>query len=83
MPNAIAEGGCVCGAIRYHVSGRPSNTMICHCRTCRRVAGSPVVAWLTFPIAQFQLRCGAAVGVPFVPAGSPYFLRILRNAAHL
>ena len=58
MQNTIAEGGCACGAIRYRVSGRPSNTMICHCRTCRRVAGSPVVAWLTFPIAQFQLVAG-------------------------
>ena len=26
MQNTIAEGGCACGAIRYRVSGRPSNT---------------------------------------------------------
>src|SRR2546421_6995142 len=58
MKNTIAEGGCACGAIRYRVSGPPSNTMICHCQTCRRVAASPVVAWLTFPIAQFQLVAG-------------------------
>ena len=58
MPNTIAEGGCACGAIRYRVSGRPTNTMICHCQTCRRVAASPVVAWLTFPVARFQLVAG-------------------------
>jgi hypothetical protein len=29
--------------------------MICHCRTCRRAAASPVVAWVTFPIAQFEV----------------------------
>ena len=60
MPNAneAAEGGCVCGAIRYRVRGRPSNTMICHCRTCRRVAASPVVAWVTFPKSEFQLVQG-------------------------
>ena len=53
MPT-VAEGGCVCGAIRYRVTGTPSNTMVCHCRTCRRVAASPVVAWATFPSAQFE-----------------------------
>ena len=60
MPNAndIAEGGCICGAIRYRVRGRPSNTMICHCQTCRRVAASPVVAWVTFPKSEFQLVQG-------------------------
>ena len=54
----VAEGGCVCGAIRYRVSGAPTNTMICHCRSCRRVAAAPVVAWLTFPAAQFEILRG-------------------------
>src|SRR4051794_35805179 len=58
MPTAVAEGGCICGAIRYRVSGTPTNSMVCHCRTCRRVAASPVVAWLTFPIGQFQVIRG-------------------------
>ena len=52
------EGGCLCGAIRYRVTGRPTNTMICHCGTCRRAAGSPVVAWLTFARANFQISKG-------------------------
>ena len=50
----MAEGGCFCGAIRYRVEGKPSGSMVCHCRTCRRVAGAPVVAWVTFPIARFE-----------------------------
>lgn len=52
------EGGCLCGAIRYRVTGRPTNTMVCHCQTCRRAAGSPVVAWLTFAKADFELTKG-------------------------
>jgi hypothetical protein len=28
--------------------------MICHCRTCRRVSGSPVVAWVTFGVDRFE-----------------------------
>lgn len=55
---AAASGGCSCGAIRYEVQGRPTNTMVCHCRTCRRVAGAPVVAWVTFPTARFRFVQG-------------------------
>ena len=58
MPIASIEGGCACRAIRYRVTGAPTNSMICHCQTCRRVAASPVVAWVTFPAAQFQLLQG-------------------------
>jgi hypothetical protein len=58
MADDSVEGGCLCGAIRYRVSGRPSNTMVCHCRTCRRAAASPAVAWVTFALADFRLLRG-------------------------
>jgi len=58
MAMTVAEGGCICCAIRYRVTGKPTNSMVCHCRTCRRVAASPVVAWVTFPTAQFRLLQG-------------------------
>jgi hypothetical protein len=55
----MSGGGCVCGAVRYRVDGAPSNSMICHCRTCRRVAAAPVVAWVTFSKTAFTLVQGA------------------------
>src|SRR5262245_66369257 len=58
MTTNVAEGGCFCGAIRYRVSGSPTNKMVCHCQSCRRVAAAPVVAWVTFPRAQFELLRG-------------------------
>jgi hypothetical protein len=58
VKKASGEGGCACGAIRYRTSGTPTNSMVCHCRSCRRISGAPVVAWVTFPIARFQFIAG-------------------------
>lgn len=54
----MIEGGCYCGAIRYEADGECSNTMVCHCRTCRRVAAAPVVAWVTFASTKFRFTKG-------------------------
>ncbi len=54
----VSEGGCFCGEVRYQATARPTNSMVCHCRTCRRVAGSPVVAWITLAKAQFRFTRG-------------------------
>jgi hypothetical protein len=43
-------GGCLCGAVRVSVTGPPSSLNFCHCRTCRKASGAPVVAWATFPL---------------------------------
>lgn len=33
------EGGCYCGAIRYHLSGEPLWKAQCHCRPCQYITG--------------------------------------------
>ncbi len=58
MSDTTADGGCACGSVRFRVSARPTNSMVCHCRTCRRVAASPVVAWVTFPVTRFRFITG-------------------------
>jgi hypothetical protein len=52
------EGGCFCGAIRYRIAGQVSNSMICHCGTCRRIAASPALAWITVEKKHFTLLKG-------------------------
>ncbi|MGB6489506.1 MAG: GFA family protein [Steroidobacteraceae bacterium] len=66
-----AEGGCLCGAIRYRVTAAPSWSTICHCRTCRKAGGAPSVGWLTFDRGNFTLL----QGVPGRFASSPGVVR--------
>lgn len=41
------DGGCLCGALRYRVTGALVDAGYCHCRLCQRSSGAPLLAWLT------------------------------------
>ena len=41
-------GGCMCGAVRYKVIEEPLYVSYCHCHSCRRHTGAPVVAFVVF-----------------------------------
>lgn len=58
MTSIQIEGGCFCGAIRYRIGSRPDGSMICHCRTCRRLFSAPVVAWLSVDSGSFEFIHG-------------------------
>jgi hypothetical protein len=36
----IHEGGCLCGAVRYRVTGDPTIAVVCHCTRCHRMTES-------------------------------------------
>lgn len=59
MADIETEGGCLCGAVRYRVTGEAVSSNICHCQSCRRASGAPNVAWFTVRTAQFLLTAGA------------------------
>ena len=40
MTNQVREGGCLCGAVRYRVTGDPIISAVCHCRHCQKQGGS-------------------------------------------
>jgi hypothetical protein len=48
MTQATYAGGCLCGAVRYEITGAVSNPCFCHCTSCRRATGAPMVPWGTF-----------------------------------
>ena len=59
--NSVAEGGCLCGAVRYQVRGEPLAKSLCHCRTCRLASGAPSVAWVVFKSGDFEFIVGRAM----------------------
>ncbi|MEM6895790.1 MAG: GFA family protein [Pseudomonadota bacterium] len=40
----VAEGGCLCGAVRYTARGPLRPVVACHCHQCRKITGNFVTA---------------------------------------
>jgi class 3 adenylate cyclase len=55
----MAEGGCLCGNIRYAVTGNALGSMLCHCRMCQKYSGAPILEGTTFPADSFRLTKGS------------------------
>ncbi len=51
-------GGCMCGAVRYEASGDPISVIFCHCESCRKHTGAPVVALAGFKLEQVRFTLG-------------------------
>lgn len=47
-------GGCLCGDVRYEVRGKPLGCVVCHCRSCQKAVGAPMVAWVDYALDQFS-----------------------------
>ena len=47
-------GGCMCGAVRYEAVGEALDIGYCHCHSCRRHTGAPVVTFVVFDADKFR-----------------------------
>jgi hypothetical protein len=50
----MRTGGCLCGAVRYEITGEPTRVTYCHCSRCRRWHGH-VGAWIAVDRAGIRL----------------------------
>ena len=52
------EGGCYCGNVRYRVTGAPSHSAHCHCRSCQMALGGAFVTWARVDAEAFAITKG-------------------------
>ncbi|HEV7915267.1 MAG TPA: GFA family protein [Albitalea sp.] len=67
----FADGGCLCGAVRYRIQGAPRSSGVCHCRSCRLASGAPAVGWIAVGLDRYQLLQGH----PATRHSSPHVVR--------
>ena len=81
-------GGCLCGEIRYRITGPRNGGFLCHCRMCQRASGAAFAALFYVSDASLSLSRGrlrsykssAMAERHFCEAcGSPIFLRRLNR----
>ena len=51
-------GGCMCGAVRFEAVGEPIDVTHCHCNSCRRHTGAPLVTLVSFEAGQVRFTKG-------------------------
>lgn len=58
MRRGPITGGCLCGAVRYRVAGRPLplSTTVCNCLDCQRSSGTALSVVLAVRASTFQLE---------------------------
>jgi hypothetical protein len=54
-------GGCLCGKVRYEISGPLSNVDNCHCSMCRRQHGAAFSTYADFEPGSFKWLAGEAL----------------------
>ena len=52
------EGGCLCGGVRYRITGAIGSACHCHCTMCQRSSGAVVVTWVSVPTERFAITHG-------------------------
>ncbi|MGE0734796.1 MAG: GFA family protein [Alphaproteobacteria bacterium] len=59
IPLPEFDGGCLCGAVRWHAKGQPRQINFCHCSMCLKSTGAPVSAWALFKSENVTFTQGA------------------------
>lgn len=65
-----AQGGCLCGKLRYEVKGQPARITMCHCKFCQRATGAAYLVEPVFDAKDFTVIKGNPKRYTHVSEGS-------------
>ena len=65
-----AQGGCLCGRLRYEVSAEPIRTTVCHCKFCQRATGGAYMVEPVFDAKDFAIIAGEEKKYTHISEGS-------------
>jgi hypothetical protein len=63
----VTTGRCLCEDIRFQYCGEPTETVHCHCESCRRHASSPLSTFVVIDKANFRYVKGKPVAYESSP----------------
>jgi len=71
------RGGCLCGAIRFEITGGIRNIIYCHCSRCRKAQGSAFATNGIVESKDFKILSGEKelTGFESSPGQTKYFCR--------
>jgi len=62
------QGSCLCGGIRYEISGGIKNIVCCHCSECRKAQGSAFATNGVVAEADFKILSGEQLLTRYEPS---------------
>ena len=57
----MLEGSCLCGGVRYKISGKLGPSVYCHCGQCRKASGASFTTNASVPASDFRLVNGESL----------------------
>ena len=89
----MSDGQCLCGKVRYRVSGSFGEVRYCHCSFCRRATGTAFSANAKLEAAQLEITSGRGEIREYETSrgprafcsacGSPLYARVEREPQHV
>jgi hypothetical protein len=58
MGDSVIAGSCLCGAVRFEVSGPLERVAHCHCTMCQRAHGAAFATWAALPAERVRVTAG-------------------------
>lgn len=72
----MIKGSCLCGDVRYELTGKPLRAHYCHCQRCRKIRGSAFASNLFLPLDAIRYTQGEALLRSYKPPEAERFTHV-------